>query len=146
MRRAFTLLAAVAMLCIVPSGLRAQVPVVVPGSPDYRFSTQTGVLVFHVHRDHVAAFEHVMERVAQGLRSATTAIRQRQAEGWRLFRARDTADSAVYVMVFDPVEPEADYDPVKMLTEFVPTEARVLYGQLRAAVMRVERLDLERIR
>jgi len=145
MERAFVLVAFVATLCMSPVGLRAQVPVVEAGGPDYRFGGPSGVLVFHVRREQIAAFEQVMARVAQGLRAATSAVRQRQAEGWRLFRARDTTDAAVYVMVFDPVTPEADYDPVKMLTEFVPAEARVLYEQLRAAVVRVERLDLERI-
>ena len=145
MQRACALVALVAILCMSPVGLRAQAPVVEAGSPDYRFGGASGVLVFHVRRDQIAAFELVMARVAQGLRASTSEARQRQAEGWKLFRARDTTDSAVYVMVFDPVTPEADYDPVKMLTEFVPAEARTLYEQLRASVVRVERLDLERV-
>lgn len=145
MQRGFIRVALAATLFVLPVGLRAQVPVAEAGSPDYRFGGPSGVLVFHVRRDQTAAFEQVMARVAQGLRAATSPVRQRQAEGWKLFRARDTVDATVYVMVFDPVSPEADYDPVKMLTEFVPAEARTLYEQLRAAVVRVERLDLERI-
>jgi hypothetical protein len=48
-------------------------------------------------------------------------------------------------VVIEPVVRDADYDPVKMLTEFAPEEASVLYERLRKAVVQVERLDLERL-
>lgn len=112
---------------------------------DYRFGAGTGLLVFHVHRDRTADFEAVMQRVAEGLRSTSNPTRRDQAAGWRIFRARDTSDAAIYVVLVDPVVRDADYDPVKMLTELAPAEASALYERLRNAVARVERLDLDRL-
>jgi hypothetical protein len=127
-----------------PSRLMAQAPPAVPASAaDYRFGAPTGMLVFHVHRDRTGDFEQVMNRVATGLRATSSQLRQDQAAGWRFFRARDASDTVIYVVIVDPVVREADYDPVKMLTEFVPAEAAALYERLRLAVVRVERLDLD---
>lgn len=112
--------------------------------PGYVFAAGTGVLLFHVRPDHAGVFEQIMARITDGLRAAAPS-----AGGWpswRFFRARPEADSAVYVAFIDPVDPGADYDPVKLLTQVAPAEARTLYEQLRAAVLRVERLDLEALR
>jgi len=86
-----------------------------------------------------------MTRLGEGLQASAAVPRRDQAVGWRFFRARDVAEAAVYVLFLDPVVRDADYDPVRMLTEFVPAEATALYERLRAAVVRVERLDLERV-
>lgn len=119
-----------------------QAPAGPPVASDYHFSAGTGLLVFHVHRDRTADFEVVMQRLAEGLKSTSNPARRGQATGWRLFRARDTSDSAIFVLLIDPVVRDADYDPVKMITEFAPTDATDLYERLRASVIRVERLDL----
>ena len=112
---------------------------------DYLFGANTGLLVFHVHRERTSDFEQVMRRIAVGLQTTTSELRQAQAVGWRLFRARDSSESAIYVVVVDPVVRDSDYDPVKMLTELAPGEAPGLYDRLRTAVIRVERLDLDRL-
>ena len=117
-----------------------------PAAGGYVFGAGTGVLLFHVRPDHAGVFEQIMTRITDGLRAAAVQPREGQPSNWRFFRARPEADSAVYVAFIDPVSPGADYDPVKLLTEFAPAEARALYEQLRAAVLRVERLDLEHVR
>lgn len=118
---------------------------VIQAASDYHFAADTGLLVFHVHRERTTDFESVMQVVAQGLRSATLSPRREQASGWRFFRARETPEAAVYVVIVDPVVGQTDYDPVKMLTESSPADAAALYERLRASVIRVERLDLERL-
>jgi hypothetical protein len=127
-----------------PAGFAAQAPPAGPtAGSDYRFGAGTGMLVFHVRPDRIGDFEQVMSRIATGLRATSSQTRQDQAAGWRFFRARDASDAVIYVVIVDPVVRDADYDPVKMLTEFVPAEAAVLYERLRLAVVRVERLDLD---
>ncbi len=127
-----------------PARLEAQAPPAVSSAAaDYRFGAAMGMLVFHVHRERTEDFEQVMSRIATGLRAASTQVRQEQAAGWRFFRARDASDAVIYVVIVDPAVREADYDPVKMLTEFAPAEAAALYERLRMAVVRVERLDLD---
>jgi len=131
-------------LSAAPARLGAQAPPAVPAAAtDYRFGAATGMLVFHVHRDRTGDFEQVMTRIATGLRATSSQMRQEQAAGWRFFKARDASDAVVYVVIVDPVVRDADYDPVKMLTEFVPSEAAALYERLRLAVVRVERLELD---
>lgn len=111
----------------------------------YRFSGTKGLLVFHVHADRVGDFEDVVSHIARGLATTMDPVRRQQAAGWRVFRSADAAASAVYVVSFDPVVPGTDYDPVKMLTELAPDAAQSLYERLKAAVIRVERLDLRQI-
>jgi hypothetical protein len=55
-------------------------------------------------------------------------------------------DNAIYVFSFDPAVPGADYDPVKLLAEAVPSEALALYEKLKTAIVRVERMGLARLR
>lgn len=137
--------ASVAVVAIGPPVYGAPVAVAQTVS-DYHFgAADTGLLVFHVHRDRTTDFESVMQVVGQGLRAATLAPRREQAAGWRFFRARETPEAAIYVVLVDPVVSQADYDPVKMLTEVAPADAAGLYERLRASVIRVERLDLERL-
>jgi hypothetical protein len=132
-------------LSALPVPALAQAP---PASAvsDYHFVRDTGLLVFHVRADRAPDFEHVIDRIAAGLKTAASPLRQQQETGWRVFRSTDTPEGAIYVMMFDPAIPGADYDPVKMLTELAPAEVGPLYERLKAAVIRVERLDLERLR
>lgn len=144
MRSAVTALAISIGLCAAP--LHGAGQTAAPSAEsDYRFGANTGLLVFHVHRDRTADFEAVLQRIGEGLKATTNPARHDQAAGWRAFRARDTPEAAIYVVLVDPVVRDADYDPVKMLTELAPAEASALYERLRAAVRRVERLDLDHI-
>lgn len=145
MRSAVVVLAILIGLCATSVRAAAQTPAASPVVSDYRFGADTGLLVFHVHRDRTADFEAVMHRIGEGLTTTSNPARRDQAAGWRVFRARDTSDAAIYVVLVDPVVRDADYDPVKMLTELAPTEASALYERLRTAVSRVERLDLARV-
>ena len=55
-------------------------------------------------------------------------------------------DVSLYVFFFDPAVTGADYDPVRVLSEAAPAEAQAYYERLRAAVMKVERMGLTRVR
>lgn len=142
MRFAVTAVAVLIGLGAAPLAGAVQAPAGPPVASDYHFSAGTGLLVFHVHRDRMADFETVMRRIAEGLKSTSNPARRDQAAGWRLFRARDTSEAAIFVLLIDPVVRDADYDPVKMITEIAPADATELYERLRASVVRVERLDL----
>jgi hypothetical protein len=145
MRPAVLLFAAALLVGIGAAVARPAAGQAVSTAGDYLFSANTGLLVFHVHRERTRDFEQVMGRIATGLQNTTGELRRAQAAGWRLFRARDSSESAVYVVLVDPVVRDSDYDPVKMLTELAPGEAADLYDRLRMAVIRAERLDLDRL-
>lgn len=123
----------------------AAAPVVATG--DYVFRAPTALLLFHVRPDHTQTFEGIIGRLAQGLDSATDAIRRQQRSGWKVFRSTESsAGTAVYVLMADPVVAGADYDPVRMLSELLPGESQGLYEQLKAAVLKIERMELARLR
>jgi hypothetical protein len=136
----------------LPAVIEAQAPPLtatptVTTSDDYVFRSGTGVLVFHVRPDRVEDFEAIVARLADGLDAATDPVRRQQKTGWRMFRSADApASAAIYVLLVDPVVVGADYDPVRMLTELAPAESPALYERLKAAVARVERMGLTRIR
>ena len=136
-------------LLAAPLGLSAQAPAPRPVATqqEYVFPPGFGILLFHVHPDKTADFEAVVTRLAQVLDGSPDPSRRQQAATWRVFRSiESTAESAVYLFFFDPVVAGADYDPVRMLTEAVPTEVQALYGRMKAAVIRVERMALARMR
>jgi hypothetical protein len=118
-----------------------------PASPDYVFPAGSAILLFYVHREHVADFEAVAARISQALDASTDPVRRQQAASWRMFRSSDSAsDAVVYVFLLDPVVAGADYDPVRVLSESLPTEVQPLYEQLKTSVIRVERLALTKLR
>jgi hypothetical protein len=118
-----------------------------PVSPDYSFDTGTALLLFYVRPDKTADFESVVARLAQALEASPDPARRQQAAAWRILRSSEPGrDFVVYVFLLDPVVPGADYDPVRVLSESLPTEVQPLYEKLKASVARVERLPLTKIR
>jgi hypothetical protein len=135
-------------LLLLPVRALAQAPPP-PAAPqqEYVFPPGLGLLLFHVHPDRAADFEAIVARLGQVLDISPDPARRRQAATWRVFRSVEhPAESAVYLFFFDPVVAGADYDPVRMLTEAVPTEVQALYARMKAAVIRVERMALASVR
>ena len=52
----------------------------------------------------------------------------------------------IYLFMFDPAVVGADYDPIKILGEANPTEVQSLFEKLKAAVVRIERMGLIKVR
>jgi hypothetical protein len=150
----FLLGALVAAVLAVAAGIGWSTPLgaqSIPAGPmpatDYVFRSDLGLLVFHVRPDRATDFEGVIARITQGLEAATDPVRRQQQAGFRIFKAAESATNAtVYVAVVDPVVTGADYDPVRMITELLPGESTALYERLRAAVIKIERVGLARLR
>ena len=122
-------------------------PAAATAAQAYTFATGAGLLFFYVRPDRTAEFEAVVARLSESLDGAQDATRRQQAASWRMFRSAESVkESAIYVFSFDPAVPGADYDPVKLLAEAVPAEAQALYEKLKAAIVRVERMGLARLR
>lgn len=133
----------------VPAPVPAQPPQDGPSQTavlDYVFTGGAGMLFFHVRPDRTADFEAVAARVSAALASSDDPVRRQQALHWKLFRSSEQHENAIYVAVFDPVVEGGDYDPVKILSEEAPDEVQALYGQLQAAIVRIERMGLTAVR
>jgi hypothetical protein len=142
-----------ALLLAAPSAAAAQSPaslaVATPPQAvplDYVFSGAAGILFFHVRPSMADQFEAVAIRVAELLAASENPVRRQQSENWKVFASTEEHENRIYVFLFDPVAEGADYDLVKILTEAVPDEVPSLYAQLQAAIVRIERMGLRRVR
>ena len=118
-----------------------------PASQDYVYPSGSGLLFFYVRPERVSDFEAVVTRLSQVIEASADDTRRRQGGSWQAFRSREqVGGAAVFIFFFNPVVAGADYDPVKMLAESVPADTPALYDQLKAAVIRVERMSLTKLR
>ncbi|HUL73960.1 MAG TPA: hypothetical protein VLT86_12710 [Vicinamibacterales bacterium] len=138
------------MLLVAPLVLAAALAQQAPApaaAPDYTFPSGAGLLFFYVKPDKTADFEAIVARLSDVLDKTEDPVRKQQAANWRILRSVETTkDNAIYVMLFVPAVGGADYDPIKVLSEALPTEVQGLYERLRDAVVRVERMGLAKIR
>ena len=117
------------------------------GAQAYSFPTGAGLLLFYVRPERTADFEGVVKRMSEVLDKSANPVRRQQASGWRMFRSVEAPkDSVIYVFVLDPAIAGSDYDPVKVLSEELPTEAHALYETIKSATVRIERMGLAKLR
>jgi hypothetical protein len=119
----------------------------VASAQGYSFPSGAGLLFFYVRPDRTAEFENVVKRLSEVLEKSADPVRKQQAAGWRVFKSVEAPrDSVIYVFVLNPAVVGTDYDPVKVLSEGLPTEAHTLYETLKSATVRIERMGLGRLR
>lgn len=149
MRRLFwTLTASVILGAPVGPAMAAQAALrPSAATQSYLFPSGAGVLFFHVRPESTQDFEAVVARIGEVLDQASDPVRKQQAASWRVFRSAEAPrDVVLYLFFFDPAVLGADYDPIKVLGEAAPIEVQALYDRLRAAVVRVERMGLSKLR
>jgi len=90
-----------------------------PAPNPWTFSSDAGLIIFFVKPDKVADFEAVLAHVKETLLKSDVEERRRQAEGWKVFKSRETGAGAavLYVAVLDPVAKNADYSIGSLLRE-----------------------------
>ena len=93
------------------------------------FSSTTGLMLHYVNAENAEAFEGVMRRLREGLQNSEVPERNRQAEGWKVYRAKEPGpnNSVLYVWFLDPAVVGADYRVSYMLSEAFPDEAQALF-------------------
>jgi hypothetical protein len=136
-----------------PPAQATQTPVPTPtpaptGPPaDYLFTTPAGMLLFHVDPAKTADFDVVVARLIEAFKTTKSQSRQLQAANWKIYKsAEKTPDSILYVFLFDPAIEKMSYDPLLYLAEVAPAEVQPLFERMKAAVVRVERLGLTKVR
>ncbi len=93
------------------------------------FSAGTGMMLNYVKSAQATVFERTMRRMGDALHNSESVDRRRQAASWKVYRATDPLDGGVvlFISVFDPVVPGADYWVPQILNEEFPTEVQALY-------------------
>ncbi len=100
------------------------------------FAAETGAILSPIRADKVKDFELVIARIHEALSRSTDAVRLKQAEGWKVYRAAEPgpAGSVLFVSVMSPSVKGADYSLGKILLEAFPLEdAQELFEQYLAA-------------
>lgn len=93
------------------------------------FASESGMIFSAIRADKVTDFEFVLGRLKQALATSTDPVRQKQAAGWRIFKAAEPGpnSSVLYVFVMDPAVKGADYGVARILAESFPDEVLDLY-------------------
>jgi len=130
---------------------QAATPTTPPAVPvEYVFPTGAGMLLFHVAPAKVTDFDAILVRLKDALAKADTATRKLQAANWLIYKSAEkpaeASDPVVYLFLFDPAITTANYDPLLLLAEVLPAEVQPLYERMKAAIVRVERMGLTKVR
>ena len=99
------------------------------------FSSTSGMMLNYVNSANTADFEAVMQKLAEALQTSESADRNRQAEGWKVYRAQEPGpnNSVLYVWFIDPTVSGADYAVSQILNEAFPGEVQALYEQFNSS-------------
>jgi hypothetical protein len=106
-----------------------------PQNPNARVITSPAALIFNLIKpDKTVDFELIMRRVHDALAKSSDPLRQKQAAGWKAYKAAEEhKGSILYLIVIDPAVPGADYSISRILAEAYPAEVQDLYVKFRDA-------------
>ena len=95
------------------------------------FNSGSGMMLNYINAANTDDFEAVMRKLAEALQSSDNAERNRQAEGWKVYRAKEAGpnNSVLYVWFIEPAVANADYAVAQILNEAFPSEVQALYEQ-----------------
>ena len=97
-----------------------------PAAPKLAFTTPSGVLLVPIKPDQTAAFEEFAKKLKAGLAKTDDATLKQQAAGLKIYKSAEPfGQNALYVIVIDPVVPNAEYELFAMLQKtMTPDELR----------------------
>jgi|SRR5262245_4450371 len=143
MRRPFVTSTVGLALALIPAVLFAQTPAAPPagqapaaqapadqakpaGPPKLALTSPSGVLLVPIKQDQTAAFEEFAKKLKAGLEKTSDPVLKQQAAGFRIFKSAEPfGPNALYVIIIDPVVPNAEYELFAMLQKtMTPEEQR----------------------
>jgi hypothetical protein len=104
----------------------AGTPPAQPAAPKLGFSSPSGVLLVPIKPDQTAAFEEFAKKLKAGLAKSTDPTLTQQAPGLKIYKSAEPfGANALYVIIIDPVVPNAEYELFGMLQKtMTPEELR----------------------
>jgi hypothetical protein len=111
-----------------PVGLEAA-PGVLSPLVGRTFTATTGMIFQSVRPDRVLDFEAIIGYLEAALAKTTDPAERAQAKGWRVFKAAEPGPngSVIYVFVFDPAVPGADYGLGRILADAYPERIQEIW-------------------
>ena len=91
------------------------------------FTAPTGLILNAVRPERVADFEKLVGYLQTALASSSNATVRAQAQGWRVMKATEPGPNGavLYVFLFDPAVPGADYGLGRILAEAYPDPTKL---------------------
>ena len=98
-------------------------------APTRVFGSDAGLILNTIRPERAADFELVMSKVKEALQRSEKPERSQQAQGWRVFKAKEpgAGNSVLYVFWVSPAVKGADYTVSTILSEAFPGEVQDLY-------------------
>ena len=93
-----------------------------PTEPKVGFKTPAGMLLVQIKPEETAAFEEMMAKLKPALSSATDPSLQAQASFKVYKSAEASGGNALYVVLFDPATPGAEYSFLDMFNKTLTEE------------------------
>ncbi|MBA2303484.1 MAG: hypothetical protein H0W08_12715 [Acidobacteria bacterium] len=93
-----------------------------PGVPKVGFNTPAGMLLVQIKPDQTTAFEEMMAKMKPALAAATDANLKQQGSFKVYKSAEASGGNALYVVVFDPAVPGAEYSFLEMFNKTLTPE------------------------
>ncbi len=103
-----------------------QTPPAQPSAPKLGFSSPSGVLLVPIKPDQTAAFEEFAKKLKAGIGKSEDPTIKQQAPGIKIYKSAEPfGPNALYVIIIDPVVPNAEYELFGMLQKtMTPEELR----------------------
>lgn len=94
-----------------------------PAEPKLTFSSPAGLLLVQIKPDQTATFESMVAKLKSGLAATDNAELKTSTTGFKIYKAAEPmAGNALYVVVVDPVTPNAEYDFFMLLQKTMTPE------------------------
>ena len=104
----------------------AQPPAAAPAAPKVGLTSPSGVLLVPIKTDQTAVFEEFAKKLKDGMAKSQDATLKQQAAGFKIYKSAEPfGPNALYVVVIEPVVPNAEYELFDMLRRtMTPEELR----------------------
>jgi hypothetical protein len=104
----------------------AQPPAPAPAAPKLALTSPTGVLLVPIKTDQTTVFEEFAKKLKDGMAKSQDATLKQQAAGFKIYKSAEPfGPNALYVVVIEPVVPNAEYELFDMLRRtMTPEELR----------------------
>jgi hypothetical protein len=105
-----------------------------PAKPVLTLDGDAAVVTLLIKPDKTAEFESVIAKLREALGKSDKPERKAQLAGMKTFKSSQQANgNAVYILIFDPVIKDQEYDITRLIAEVFPVEVQEVFAKYKEA-------------